>query len=71
MTSGPRWLFWLIPFYLVGLVPTVDGLGRHRWGYWLCLAALGASVLSAGYAMDNPWVHPWLYEVWSWTGLPR
>ena len=70
MTSGPRWLFWLIPFYLVGLVPIVDGLGRFRWGYWLCLVVLGLSVLSAWYAMDNPWVHPWLYEVWSWTGLP-
>ncbi|MCH2183252.1 MAG: hypothetical protein MK108_14730 [Mariniblastus sp.] len=65
-----RWLFWLAPMWLVCMLPVVDWLGRHRWGRWACFLLLGLSILSAGYANENPWTLPWLYELWSGTGLP-
>ncbi len=70
VTSGLRWLFWLAPIWLVSMMPVVDWLGQSKWGRCLCLVLLGASVLSAIYASNNPWVHPWLYEIWNFTGLP-
>ena len=65
-----RWLFWLAPIWLVCMLPVVDWLGRYRWGRWVCFLLLGLSILSAAYANENPWTLPWLYELWSWTGLP-
>ncbi|MEM7453167.1 MAG: hypothetical protein AAF456_02320 [Planctomycetota bacterium] len=70
-TSALRWLFWLAPLWLVSMLPVVDWLGKSRGGRIVCFVLLGASILSAIYAADNPWVHPWLYEVWEWTGLPE
>ena len=71
MTSGLRWTFWLIPIWLVALVPVVQSLARTRTGRVICFAVLGLSIISAGYSAANPWVHPWLYQVWDWTGLPK
>ena len=68
-TSGPRWLIWLTPFWLLVLLPAADGLGQRRWGRWLGYALLGISAFSASYPAWNPWRHPWLYnlmESWGW-----
>ncbi len=65
-TSGPRWLFWLIPLWLICMVPVVQMLARWRWGQAICLVFLAASVLSGMYSLDNPWAHPWLYQLWHW-----
>ncbi len=70
-TSALRWLFWLAPLWLVSMLPVVDWLGRSRWGRFVCYWLLAASVISAAYSAANPWVNPWLYEVWDLTGLPR
>jgi hypothetical protein len=53
-TQGLRWLFWLIPFWLLTLPA----------GVWRTfgLVTLGFSVLSVGYAMRNPWTHPWILD---------
>jgi hypothetical protein len=62
-TQGLRWLFWLIPFWLIvlpeGLRPGED----RAWFRRLSLAALGVSVLSVGYALRSPWSHPWLLDL--------
>ena len=61
-TQGLRWLFWLIPFWLL-LLPTGVEAGQHRgWVRKLSLLALLFSVLSVGYAMRNPWSHPWIQD---------
>ncbi len=62
-TSGPRWFFWLTPFWLLAMVPAADWLGRHRLGRGLGYLALGVSCLSAAYPAWNPWRHPWLYNL--------
>lgn len=62
-TSGLRWFFWLIPLFVLALLPVVDRLGRGRWGRFLVLLLLVPSVISISYPLANPWRHPWLY-VW-------
>jgi hypothetical protein len=62
-TQGLRWLFWLIPFWLL-LLPRGVEAGQGRGGVRrLALAALAISGLSVGYAMRNPWSHPWILDM--------
>ncbi len=70
-SSALRWLFWLAPLWLVSMLPIVDWLGRTRRGRASCFLLLGISAVSALYAANNPWVQPWLYEIWDLTGLPE
>ena len=68
-TSGPRWLFWLTPLWLVAMLPAADGLGRRRWGRALGYMFLAVSVVSAHYPQYNPWRHPWVYNLLEANGL--
>jgi hypothetical protein len=61
-TSGLRWFFWLIPLWLLTMIPAADWLAERRWGRWLGYLLLAVSVLSASYPAWNPWRHPWLYN---------
>jgi hypothetical protein len=68
-TQGLRWLFWLIPFWLI-LLPEGLRPGEDRpWFRRLSLAALGVSVLSVGYALRSPWSHPWMLDLMEHLGL--
>lgn len=62
-TSGPRWVFWMSPLWLVAMLPAADWLGKRRWGRLLALLFLGVSVLSVSYPQYSPWRHPWVYNV--------
>jgi hypothetical protein len=62
-TSGLRWLFWLIPFWLIVLPTGLAGGQDRKWVRWLSLIALCLSVLSAGYAIRSPWTHPWIVDL--------
>jgi len=62
-TAGLRWLFWLIPFWLV-VLPTGLGAGEDRKGpRRLALAALLGSMLTVGYALRSPWTNPWISDL--------
>jgi hypothetical protein len=67
-TSGPRWLIWLTPFWLLSLLPMADWLSTRRWGRGLAYALLAVSVLSVSYPAWNPWRHPWLYNFLEFQG---
>jgi hypothetical protein len=69
-TSGPRWLFWLIPLWVVAVVPAADRLAGSRGGRLLCAVLLGFSVLSVFYPV-NPWRHPWILNLMEFTGFKR
>ena len=61
-TQGLRWLFWLIPLWLL-MLPSGVGAGETRtWSRRLALVALAISIMSVGYAIRNPWSHPWLLD---------
>ncbi|HUG92344.1 MAG TPA: hypothetical protein VML55_16010 [Planctomycetaceae bacterium] len=67
-TAGLRWTFWLIPLWLVSMLPAVDEWSeRPRFG-WLVAALLAVSCFSAFYAIGNPWQHPWLYVLFAGDG---
>ena len=73
-TQGLRWLFWLIPFWLLLLPRGVEDGQARPWVRNLSLLALAVSVLSVGYAMRNPWTHPWILDALEHLGvytLPR
>jgi hypothetical protein len=70
MTSGLRWMFWLYPFWLVWMVPVLEWSSRRTILLLVCVLLLAASVASAAYSFENPWVHPWLYEVLKNRGIP-
>jgi hypothetical protein len=70
-TSGPRWLFWLTPFWLLAMLPVADWLAGRRWGRALAYALLAVTVLSVSYPAWNPWRHPWIYNWMEWQGLVR
>jgi hypothetical protein len=61
-SSGPRWVFWLTPFWLLAMLPAVDRLASGRWGRALALGMLAVSVFSVSFPAWNPWRHPWLYQ---------
>ena len=69
-TSGPRWLFWLIPLWAVAVAPAADRLAGSRAGRVLCAVLLGFSVLSVFYPV-NPWRHPWILNLMEFTGYKR
>jgi len=68
-TSGLRWIFWLIPLWLASMIPVLDAMANSRGLRALAVALLAVSTFSAWYPIDNPWQHPWLFQVldrWRW-----
>lgn len=62
-TSGLRWAFWLIPLWLVALVPALDAWGGRRSVRIGSALLLAVSVFSATFPHLNPWQPPWLKNV--------
>jgi hypothetical protein len=62
-TSGLRWTFWLIPLWLVSMIPTLDALARRLSGRAFASILLAVSTFSAWYPIENPWQHPWLFQL--------
>jgi hypothetical protein len=61
-TQGLRWMLWLIPFWLLLLPKGVEDGQTRRLVRHLALLALAMSALSVGYALRNPWSHPWILD---------
>ena len=62
-TSGLRWAFWLIPLWLLALVPALDEWGDRRGFRVVSAVLLLISVFSATFPHNNPWQPPWLVNV--------
>ncbi len=61
-SSGLRWAFWLIPFWLIALIPIVERAWANRAGRWAVLSLLCVSIATSAASVSNPWSHPWLYN---------
>ncbi len=70
-TCGPRWLFWLIPLWVVAVPPVADRLARSGGGRLLGAVLLGASALSVFYPAWNPWRNPWILQLLEFKGWLR
>jgi hypothetical protein len=62
-TQGLRWLFWLVPFWLIVLPVGLRAGEDRRWFRWLSLAALAVTVFTVGYGLRSPWSHPWFLDM--------
>jgi len=66
--QGVRWLFWLIPFWLISLAPVVDRSFHSRKFRVFALIALLLSIMSASHALSGnkdkgrpgPWSPSWV-----------
>ena len=61
-----RWLLWLVPLWLVVMLPAADRLAVSRLGWGIAIVLLAASALSASYGSMNPWTHPWIFDYWTY-----
>lgn len=57
-----RWVLWMIPLWLMAMIPCADAWSRRRGARILACGLLVASIASAGYGWLRPWQHPWLYR---------
>lgn len=67
-TSGLRWTFWLIPLWLIAMLPAADWISQRRWARAVTGVLLALSVMSASYPIWNPWSHPWISQWMSYAG---
>ena len=65
VTSGLRWAFWLIPLWLLAMVPVLDRWSESRVLHLIAACLLGISVFSITIPRDNPWQPPWLVPLWA------
>jgi hypothetical protein len=62
-TSGPRWLFWLIPLWVLAAATGADRLVRAKLSRVVAAVLLGFGVMSAFYPAWNPWRPPWIQQL--------
>jgi hypothetical protein len=62
-TAGFRWTFWLIPLWLLVMLPAADRMSCCRWGRSICLVLLAVSVMSVTFPTWNPWRPNWPYRL--------
>ena len=70
-TSGPRWLFWLIPLWVLAIPTAADWLARNAGGRLLGAVLLGASAFSVFYPAWNPWRSPWIMQLLEYSDWLR
>ncbi len=65
-----RWMLWLVPLWLIAMIPVFDSWGSRRGFQILASILLAASVVSANLSGSNPWQSTWLLslmERWKWV----
>ena len=63
-----RWIVWLIPLWLLCLIPALDFISRNPFLRKFAMLLLVISIFSATYNNRNPWSHPWLFDYWTYLG---
>ncbi|MBI5757429.1 MAG: hypothetical protein HZA46_02790 [Planctomycetales bacterium] len=69
-SAGLRWAFWLIPLWLVAMIPALDAFAERRWFRTVAGGCLAVSAFSAVMPHNNPWQPPWIQNVleqWGWV----
>ncbi|MBX3444042.1 MAG: hypothetical protein KF774_16660 [Planctomyces sp.] len=62
VSVGLRWMLWLIPFWLLLLIPACDRLSGWTPGRAVSALLLALSIVSAWHPFNAPWRQPWLFE---------
>ncbi|MBI1313933.1 hypothetical protein GC176_21780 [bacterium] len=61
-TFGLRWMIWLTPFWILGLLPALERLTARKSGFVMSLLLLSVSSFSSFNAARNPWGPSWLFD---------
>lgn len=62
-TSSLRWLMWLIPLWLVSLIPVLDRFADRRTLHIVAGLFLGVGCFSTYWSIENPWTPPWMFSL--------
>lgn len=62
VASGFRWSFWLIPLFLLMLIPAWKIIRKSILLMSIWGIVLAISVISGLHAFLNPWQHPWFFS---------
>ncbi len=60
-SQGARWLFWVIPLWLLFLPDGVRLLAGSRIGRAVCYGFLAVSMVSVAFALRTPWADSWAH----------
>ena len=71
MTAGPRWLFWLVPLWLLTMLPEADRWALDQRRRRLACVLLALSVGTASHTLTNPWQNSWLFALFRDWGIIR
>jgi hypothetical protein len=74
VSCGLRWALWLIPFWLLALIPVGELATRLAGLRAIGCVLLALSAISAWVPIDNPWQQPWLFrrmEALKWIDYTR
>lgn len=66
VSSGFRWMFWFIPFWLLALLPVADWASGRPWMRRVCYLMFAIGAFSVHYGLNNPWTQPWIFDHWTW-----
>ena len=67
-SSALRWMLWLIPVWIVTLVPLLNQIAHSAIGRRCVYVLCGLGMISASYPTWNPWTHPWLAQWMAYLG---
>ena len=69
ITAWPRWFIWLVPFWLLTMLPEADRWALDPRRRRVAAALLALSVGTASHVLANPWQHSWLFTVLRDSGI--
>jgi hypothetical protein len=64
-------MIWLIPFWLLMMIPAVDLISVNRLGQAGLMVLMAPSVFSAWHPFEAPWKQPWLFDALRSAGRLR
>lgn len=68
-TAGPRWFVWLVPLWLLTMLPEADRWATKVWQRRLAYAFLAFSIGTASHALANPWQFSWVFALFRRWGI--
>jgi hypothetical protein len=69
ITAGARWFFWLVPLWLMTMLPEVDRWALDRRRRMIAGLLLALSIATANHALTNPWQESLLFTWFNSWGI--
>lgn len=69
LTAGPRWFFWLVPLWLITMLPEADRWAPSRRRRAIAFVLMAFSIAMACYALENPWRSSLLLTLFQRLGI--